>query len=128
MIFLHVTGYLSSEENRHITDIVSEICENLLSFDEIFNIECMIINIQRLININMHVVGYKETMLSALFCKYTKDMITKFKLKTINICIKPIYSHVHLYMYMFEHTGYSGIRSCNHQSYGTPQQESSGDR
>lgn len=68
--FLHVTGYLSSEENRHINDIVSEICENLLSFNEIFNIECMNINIQRIININMHVVGYKETVLSTLFWKY----------------------------------------------------------
>lgn len=43
--FLYVIGYLFLEENRYINDIVLEICENLLSFNEIFNIECMNINI-----------------------------------------------------------------------------------
>lgn len=45
LIFLYVIGYLFLEENRYINDIVLEICENLLSFNEIFNIECMNINI-----------------------------------------------------------------------------------
>lgn len=39
-----------------------------------------------------------------------------------------MYLNRYTVMYIFEHTGYSGIRLCNHQSYGTPQQESSGDR